>query len=179
MLKIITLFFLIAFSLSAVTDNNELDINKLSTKEKVDSANSFITGMEKDLDNAYKLLKKTRKEKDIVKLNCVSDNVTQIKALLKRSKDDSINLTEAISQNEEKSIQHYFAKIYLAHKTIQQANISLLACSGTIVAFGESKDVEITIDELLVDEDYSDENDIVTLGSNYSSDEPIQISPYF
>ncbi len=158
---------------------NEIDINSLSTTEKSTISSKYISEMEGILKSGYEVLKKTRKEKDVLKLNCVNDNIIQMKALIARSKGDSMSLTEAISSSDEKSASHHFAKIYLAYQTVQQSNISLISCTGSIITYAEQKEFDIQVEELLIDKDYVEEHSSQFYDLNYLDNSPFSASPYF
>jgi len=174
----ILLFTVTVFSFE---NNEEKEIAKLTNSQKVSKASSMIATMESTLKEAYTILKRTRKEKDLIKLNCVNESIKKIKGLLKRSKDDSINLQEAISKDDNKSTNYYYTKISLASGNIKQAGIETLSCTGT-VTIEMTPVVGVSVEDLVVEKDYVEENNgdltIEEVKSNVEL-EPVLASPYF
>lgn len=174
------LIILLSTTLFSFEDNQEKEILKLSNQEKLSKATSMISKMDSSLSEAYSILKKTRKEKDVIKLNCVNESISKIKGLLKRSKDDSMSLQEAISKDDTKSSNYYFTKISLASNNIKQYSIEVLSCSGTITIEADPV-VGISVEDLIVEKDYLEVNENSStdeINSNVKL-EPIQVSPYF
>ncbi|MBN2695647.1 hypothetical protein JXR93_13380 [bacterium] len=172
-------WFIFFIAITIFGAQNDIDINSLSATDKTSMSSKYISEMEDILKSGYSILKKTRKEKDILKLNCVNDNITQMKALIARSKGDSISLKEALSSSDEKSASHHFAKIYLAYQTVQQSNISLVSCTGSIITYAEQKDIEIQVEELLIERDYVEEHKSQFYDISFLDNSPFSASPYF
>jgi hypothetical protein len=172
------LLILMSTILFSFDNDQEKDIQKLSSEQKVTKANSMISKMEGSLKEAYIILKKTRKEKDVIKLNCVNDSIRKISGLLKRSKDDSINLQESIAKDDPKSINYYYTKISLANENIKQASIEALSCSGTIT-IESNPVVDISIEELVVENNYLDDDYEVYKQESNVDLTPLSASPYF
>lgn len=173
------LLILLSTILFSFENEQEAKIAKLSSTQKISTATAMISKMEGTLKDAYNILKKTRKEKDIIKLNCVNESIKKIKGLLKRSKDDSMSLQEAIAKDDAKSANYYYTKITLANENIKQSRVEALSCEGTITI--EAKDtpsLKVSIEELVVEKSYVDDVDFQIQESKVDL-EPIQASPYF
>jgi len=176
------LLLLLSTILFSFENDQEAKISKLSSSQKIENANSMVSKMSTSLKEAYNILKKTRKEKDVIKLNCVNESIRKIKGLLKRSKDDLISMQESISKDDGKSSNYYYTKISLANENIKQASIEVLSCQGTITIESEegAPSLEVSIEELIVEENYNIEDlDLKISDSTNVKLEPIQASPYF
>ena len=178
-MKYIIIFFMFFSFVIFSLEPNESQISKLSSEQKISKASAMISKMEATLNDAYSILKKTRKEKDVVKLNCVNESIRKIKGLLKRSKDDFINLQESIAKADTKSINYYYTKISLASGNIKQAGVEALSCTGTITIEAHPV-IDVTVEELVVNNDYSDDDAPVSFEKVSNVElEPILASPYF
>ena len=173
------LLILLSTILFSFENDQEAKIAKMSTQQKISSANSMLSKMEGALKEAYGILKKTRKEKDVIKLNCVNESIKKIKGLLKRSKEDSMSLQEAVAKDDIKSANYYYTKITLANENIKQASVEALSCEGTITIDPKDKpSLKFSVEELVVEESYVDDVDFQIQESKVDL-EPIQASPYF
>ena len=172
---------MISFLSFSFDNDMESKISKMSDKQKVSKATQMISSMESVLNDAYAILKKTRKEKDIVKLNCVNESIRKIKGLLKRSKEDMMSLQEAIAKDDKKSSNYYYTKITLANDNIKQASIEVLSCEGTITietdGDAEKPVLKFKVEGLVVDKDYVEDTEFEQ--NNNLSLEPVEASPYF
>ena len=185
MKTIYILIFLLAttaFSIESIRTKSQ------TGSQMISSSTSMLVQMEATLTEAYSILKKTRKEKDVIKLNCVNESITKIKGLLKRSKDDLISLQESVSKDDMKASNYYFTKISLASDNIKQGGVEVLSCTGTIT-IEMTPVVGVTVEELVVEKDYVENNNSQTSPSPIGEDDennsntvelsPIQASPYF
>jgi len=174
------LIFLLATA--AFSLENDAKTPALSSSQMISKSTSMVTQMEATLTEAYSILKKTRNEKDVIKLNCVNESISKIKGLLKRSKDDLISLQEAVSKDDAKSSNYYYTKISLANDNIKQAGMEVLSCSGTIT-IEMTPVVGMTVEELVVETNYIEDASEITSNSNNESSKveltPMQVSPYF
>lgn len=180
----IVLILLVTTTLLGASRDVERPKN-LNNSQKKERAEGYITSMKSVLKEAYAVLKSTRKEKDIAKLNCVNDNIRQINGLLKRSKEDLINMSDPENEENPKTFNHYFTKIFLAYKNVGNTKTVLMACSGSMITYKGARDLEVQVEDLVIDRDYIAEErtkDIIFETAEEQQEnvlEPVQISPYF
>ncbi len=175
------LLILLSTLLFSFENEQEAKIAKLSSSQKISTATAMISKMGGSLKEAYNILKKTRKEKDIIKLNCVNESIKKIKGLLKRSKEDLMSLQESIAKDDAKSANYYYTKITLANQNIKQASVEALSCEGTITIEAKDNNVpslDVSVEDLVVEKSYVDDIDFQIQESKVDL-EPIQASPYF
>jgi len=182
-MKFVTVLILLFFSVTIFSvDMDDNKISKIPDGKKIENAGKMIASMESVLSDAYNILKRTRKEKDIVKLNCVNESIRKIKGLLKRSKEDLMSLQEAVAKDDKKSSNYYYTKILLANDNIKQASVEVLSCEGTITIETEGEEdkpkLYVKFEGIVVDEDYVDNTQFEQGDLNISL-EPVEASPYF
>ncbi len=79
-------------------------------------------GFFKDLG---KKLEEARDSKDVVKLNCVNEKLTQIKGLLRIAEQADIALQEAVAKRETSGAQHEYTKVAIANDKVRQLRADL------------------------------------------------------
>jgi len=147
------------------------DIKKfenLSNKKIVKKADSYISKMREILKKAFLSLKKVRKEKELLKINCINTNVMTIKGYLRRSED---NRTEMDSDKKKKNMPKLLTKIYIGLNNSKQAYVAIKSCSGDILTYDGNKSINLEIDDIDVDD-----KDISTIDVVFV---PTPVSPFF
>lgn len=160
----------------------------LSQKEIISKSADYINTMKNMMSKSYNILKEARKEKNIMKLNCINDNIMVIKGYLRRSEDDKLQIDEYLSQDNNSNAVDLLAKIYEAFNSVKQADISIQSCSGNVLTYTGKKEVNVEVEKFNVENIYLDKeyeattfsfNDDSVFTDRQSNTEPLQISPYF
>jgi phage I-like protein len=103
----------------------------LSGPEMLDRADKDVASMRQVLKQVLQRLEESRAEKDIVKLNCVNEKLTQIKGLLKVAEQADISLQEAVARRDE-GAEADFAKVGMAKGKVDQLRAEAEACVGQL-----------------------------------------------
>ena len=101
-------------------------------KEKLSQASAAIDRLQGILKDVLKSLEEARREKDVVKLNCVNEKLTQIKGLLRVADQSNVALQEAVAKADEDTAQHEFAKINIAKQRAEQLRADAEQCIGQL-----------------------------------------------
>jgi len=83
-------------------------------------------------------VEEARNEKDVVKLNCVNEKLTQVKALLKVAEQSDIQLHEALV-NKDPVAESEFGKINIARTKIDGLKIDADQCIGQLAYIVDEK----------------------------------------
>lgn len=159
-----------------------------SQKEIISKSVEYINTMKGMMSKSYNILKEARKEKNIMKLNCINDNIMVIKGYLRRSEDDKLQIDEYLSQDNNSNAVDLLAKIYEAFNSVKQADISIQSCSGNVLTYTGKKEIDVEVEKFNVENIYLDKeyeattfsfNDDSVFTDRQSTTEPLQISPYF
>src|SRR3712207_3512961 len=78
---------------------------------KLERSSKAIGAMREVLRDVLGKLEEARRAKDVVKLNCVNEKLTQIKGLLRISEQADVALQEAVSQRDTTSSEHEYTKV--------------------------------------------------------------------
>ena len=135
-------------NLSAKVAEGDMTVDgNMPAEEMNERVDKYLADMNKVLEKVMAILKETRKEKDIIKLNCVNDKVTAIKGLIKVSELGSIAFKEAIVKNDKGTMENEFTKISISYQKVKQLQAEAEACIGEMAIYlGETK-VNVEMDE--------------------------------
>ncbi len=114
--------------------------------EKVDRSASTVTSMRGTLKDVLGKLEEARKTKDVVKLNCVNEKLTQIKGLLRISEQSDVALQEAVSKRDSSSAEHEYTKVMLAGQKVEQMRLEAEECIGNL-AFRHEENLSSEVEE--------------------------------
>jgi len=115
----------------------------LSDQQKLEQAEDHLARMKLVLKQVIGRLEDARNEKDIVRLNCVNEKLTQIKGLLKVSEQADIAMQEAVARRDE-SAEGEFQKIGIARAKVDQLRSEVEECIGQLAfAVDEKTTVEV------------------------------------
>jgi len=113
--------------------------DQLSDKEKLSRAAADLDHMRSLLKEVLKRLEEARQEKDVVKLNCVNEKLTQLKGLVRVGEQSEIALQEDVAKADEENARHEYAKIDLASQRAQQLRADAEQCIGQLAYVVDEK----------------------------------------
>ena len=117
----------------------------LSDQQKLAQSEEHLNRMKQVLKQVIGRLEEARNEKDIVRLNCVNEKLTQIKGLLKVSEQADIALQEAVARRDE-AADAEFQKIGIARAKVDQLRAEVEECIGQLAfAVDEKTTVEVEL----------------------------------
>jgi hypothetical protein len=102
-----------------------------SDPEKLEKADESISRMKTFLKQVLGRLEDARNERDVVKLNCINEKLTQMKGLLKVSEQADISLQEAVAKHDE-GTEAEFSKIAIAKVKVDQLRTEAEECIGQL-----------------------------------------------
>lgn len=100
--------------------------------EKIQRSNEYLVQMRAGLKAVLAKLEEARASKDVVKLNCVNEKLTNIKGLLRISEQADIALQEAVAKKEGESTEHEYTKVVIARQKIDQLKAEAEQCVGML-----------------------------------------------
>jgi hypothetical protein len=83
-------------------------------------------------------LEEARNAKDVVRLNCVNEKLTQIKGFIRIAEQADVALQEAVAKQEPASADHEFTKIEIAAQRVAQLRADAEACLGGEITGGSN-----------------------------------------
>lgn len=122
--------------------------------EKVKRSGAAVSRMRSVLTEVLGRLEEARSTKDVVKLNCVNEKLTQVKGLLRISEQSDVALQEAVSKKDTTAAEHEYSKVSIARSKVEQLRNEAEQCIGQL-AFrtDENLTVEVEVPSGLPSED--------------------------
>jgi hypothetical protein len=136
-----TLFGLAACALLASPASAQLSAGQRRTTsdaDKVEASAEHLARMKTALKATLGRVEEARNEKDVVKLNCVNEKLTQIKALLKVAEQADIALHEAISSRDP-GADAEFSKVAIARAKVDGLRAEADQCIGQLAYIVDQK----------------------------------------
>jgi hypothetical protein len=134
-------------ALAQVRDMDFEQAAKLPDAQKLSMATRYLDEMRQILSAAMKLLKEAREEKDVIKINCVNEKLTNIKGLLRISEQADVALQEAVVKNEKDTAAHEFHKVAISHQKLRALKAEAEQCVGELAFAVGKTTVEVEVDE--------------------------------
>ncbi len=98
----------------------------LTAEEIAKKSNELGEQMSQDLVHVGRLQQKARKEKDVIKLNCVNDKLVQMKAMMNLADDKRTQITDALTLGNGRAPEHFTDYTQSAsdiHKLREEADV--------------------------------------------------------
>jgi len=113
--------------------------------EKLRRSADALARMRNVLKEVLGKLEEARNTKDVVKLNCVNEKLTQIKGLLRISEQSDVALQEAVAKKETSQGEHEFTKVMIARQKVDQLRAEAEECIGQL-AFRTDENLTVEVE---------------------------------
>lgn len=114
--------------------------------EKIRRSAESLAKMRQALKDVLTKLEEARNSRDVVKLNCVNEKLTQVKGLLRISELADVAMQEAIAKKEDSSALHEYTKVSIAVTKVTQLRAEAEQCLGQL-AFRTDENLAIDVEE--------------------------------
>jgi hypothetical protein len=144
---------------------------EITVEEMLAQAGKYQERMNEVLRHTVELQEVARKEKDVIKLNCVNDKLAQLKQLINIADQARANLEEAIARKpvDEEGRYHEFGRITIAQQQAQALGADAENCVGEDLTF--LGPTQVTVDEPQLPDDPS-----VPVGPEFPVVEPLPVA---
>jgi hypothetical protein len=119
---------------------------RLSNEERQERTDKSLEKMRDLSQQTQKLLEQAKDEKDLVKLNCVTERLGQVRGLVKVAVDALAELKDAIARKDDEAADHEFTKVALSQAKVVALRADAEQCIGQLAFFTDEKtlvDVEV------------------------------------
>ena len=113
--------------------------------EKLSRSNAAVSRMRSVLTEVLGRLEEARATKDVVKLNCVNEKLTQVKGLLRISEQSDVALQEAVAKKDATGAEHEYSKVSIAKTKVEQLRSEAEQCIGQL-AFRTDENLSIEVE---------------------------------
>ncbi|MCP4448942.1 MAG: hypothetical protein GY811_26955 [Myxococcales bacterium] len=138
---------------------------KLSNAEMQSQSSDSLEEMQDILRRIVELQQLARKQKDVIKLNCVNDKLLQVKQLLNIAEGGRTDLVEAIAQGDNDASHFQFSQITIAKEKTDVLRGEAEGCIGEELVFLGPTEVEVNegnvTDDPTEDDDLEPADDIL------------------
>ncbi len=122
-----------------------IEASKVPDTEKLKVSSDSVAVMRVALRDVLQKLEEARNTKDVVKLTCVNEKLTQVKGLLRISEQSDVALQEAVARRESQSADHEFTKVTIARSKVDQLRAEAEQCMGQL-AFRADENATIEVE---------------------------------
>jgi len=143
--------------LPEVTASGETEA-QLSPREMASETDRLLKEMESMHVRVLQLQTAARKDKDVIKLNCVNEKLLAVKQLLNIGDAAQTDLTEAIAGGDRAGQVHNYGQVKLAHERVVAERDEAEACIGEEIIFIGATKVDVTGPD--VPDDPTDDPDV-------------------
>jgi hypothetical protein len=112
--------------------------------QKLSRSAAAVSQMRGTLKVVLGKLEDARNTKDVVKLNCVNEKLTQVKGLLRISEQSDVALQEAVSKKDEPTADHEYTKVTIAQSKVEQLRSEAEQCIGQL-AFRTDENLSVEV----------------------------------
>ncbi len=113
---------------------------------KLERSMRSLSSMREVLRDVLNKMDEARRAKDVVKLNCVNEKLTQVKGLLRISEEADRTLQEAVAKSETTSSEHEYTKVMIAQQKVSQLRTEAEKCIGQL-AFQADENMSVEVEE--------------------------------
>lgn len=126
-------------------EGRAIEASKVPDNEKLKVSSDSLSVMRSALKDVLQKLDEARNTKDVVKLTCVNEKLTQVKGLLRISEQSDVALQEAVTRRESQSADHEFTKVTIARSKVDQLRAEAEQCMGQL-AFRADENATIEVE---------------------------------
>jgi len=146
---------------------------QLSGPDQLREAGSVIDGMNNQRRRVSDLLDRARQERDIIKVNCLNDKLTQIDVTLRSAREHQDLLQTAVSINNDGQRNHEFTLITIQRQRTEQFEAEARQCIGEDTGTFD-RDTRLT---LLVDPNIAEQDTTTLTPDMLTPERPLVSSP--
>ncbi len=115
----------------------------LSPAEMKAESQKHLEKMQEVLVRVVELQQMARKQKDVIKLNCVNDKLLQIKQLLNIAESSRTDLIESMAQQDNEGTLHQYSQITITKEKTDGLRGEAEGCIGEELVFLGPTEVEV------------------------------------
>jgi hypothetical protein len=136
---------------AAVGDATDVGIDfrksiTLSPQETQAQARDYYKKMQETQRRVTQLQAKAKKDKDMVKLNCVNDKLMQLQGHMTVTDQSMSSLTLDIAKNDDSARQHEFTRISILYQKVVVLGTEAEQCIGEDVSYVGATRVDVEVD---------------------------------
>lgn len=149
------------------------DIDSLSPPEMVNRGEAKVNSMGVTLEATTALLESARQEsRDIIKINCISENVASMRGFVNVGESGLVSLRESAASNDVDAARHHYTLVSIAGQRVANLGEQARVCAGEELRYADDAHLELRVDP----EIGTPETDV--LGDVEVLDRPPKVTPF-
>ncbi len=132
------------------------DIDSLSKEEMRERGEAKLGAMRVTLESTTELLEQARQDdRDILKINCINENLASIKGFVNVGEQSYESLAESVDvNNDHDGAAHHYTLISIAGQRVTGLGEQARVCAGEELRYAEDSVLEVTVDPDIGDPDH-------------------------
>ena len=118
----------------------------LTPEEMVNQAKDYGRNMTEVLKRTQTLQDQAKREKDIIRLNCVTDKVVQVRVNISIAEQSVAALQEAVTRADEGERTHEFTRLTIVNQKVQVLGAEAENCIGEDLSFVGATRIDVEVD---------------------------------
>ncbi|HVV51792.1 MAG TPA: hypothetical protein VHO06_19140 [Polyangia bacterium] len=118
----------------------------LTPVEMTNQAKEYFKGMGDVLKRIQTLQDQAKREKDIIRLNCVTDKLVQARVNVNIAEQSMATLQESIARNDEGEETHDFTRLTIVNQKVTVLGAEAENCIGEDLSFVGATRVDVEVD---------------------------------
>lgn len=151
---------LIATTVFAQPETNKPDAevgfrrgSQLTGREQLVQSDKYMAKMKEAKGQMERLVGQAKQEKDIIKVNCVNDKISQTNSLMTVADESQTSLKSAVARSNQASSNHEFSKLTITYQKVTLLAQEAEACIGEEISYVGETQVETEVDKNIPQED--------------------------
>jgi len=120
----------------------------MSPQEEVQQAEGFVSRMDATRSTVRRQLETARQQRDVVKVLCLNDKLTQIDVAIRAAKDRKTDLENAARQGDSDRASHEFTILTVLRQRTDQLTAEANQCIGEEGVSIEEAAVNVTVEDV-------------------------------
>jgi len=120
----------------------------VSGQDMIKQGREYRTNMDKVLAELQIMVEQSRKQKDVIRLNCVMDKLAQVKVSMNIADEAVQKLQEGVARNDDGSSFHEYTRITIVNQKVQVLQNEGQTCVGAELNYIGATRVEVDAPEL-------------------------------
>ena len=141
----------VAFAQDGAADLSKLD--SLTPEQTLSQSQKYMSKMRETQTNIQKLQDQARSKKHIIKLNCVSDKLVQVKGHLAVADQSFTALNTAAARGDDAGRKHEYTRMTILFEKVTVLGTEAENCIGEDASYIGSTKVDVDIDPNIPDDD--------------------------
>lgn len=118
----------------------------LTPEEMVNQSREYFKSMNGVLTRIQVLQDQSKRQKDIIRLNCVTDKLVQVKVNINIAEQSMSSLQESIARVDEGGRTHEFTRLTIVNQKVQVLGAEAENCIGEDLSFVGATRVDVDVD---------------------------------